>query len=356
VTGTATLTVTVGTTQQFTSLTILPSAQNLTVLNQQAQFIALATSGSTGLQQDVTNSPLIKWTSSNPTAGFISTGGLAKDLSAGTSTITAILTNSDGSVVSGSATVTTSLTTVPQDLLSLAVIPANATVGNLQDTAQYLAIGTFSTSPYVRDLTNSVQWISTTPNIFPVTTNCGSGAPANCSPAPLAGSQNGGVVSAFGIGSGLIVAEYTDPIDKSLQTATANFTCPVPDLVPKPGQCYPGSQAAALLSTLTVYNEGLNNSNPGNTGTIPNWLVTAPSATGTQDVIHCGPGWTGFGGSVCTATYPVGATVIVTAPAGSGKFGGWSSNCTPTVPVTEAGPNSCQVTLTYDDTVGAIFN
>ena len=45
ITGTASLTVTVGTSQQFTSLTILPGSQTLTVLNQQAQIIALATSG-----------------------------------------------------------------------------------------------------------------------------------------------------------------------------------------------------------------------------------------------------------------------------------------------------------------------
>src|SRR5260370_849530 len=67
VTGTATFTVSAGTTQQFTALTILPSSQTLTTLNQQAQFIALATSGTTGLQQDVTSSSQIKWTSSAPT-------------------------------------------------------------------------------------------------------------------------------------------------------------------------------------------------------------------------------------------------------------------------------------------------
>jgi len=57
VTGTATFTVSGGTTQQFTALTILPSSQALSTLGQTAQFIALATSGTTGLQQDVTGSP-----------------------------------------------------------------------------------------------------------------------------------------------------------------------------------------------------------------------------------------------------------------------------------------------------------
>jgi hypothetical protein len=130
---------------------------------------------------------------------------------------------------------------------------------------------------------------------------------------------------------------------------------------PVAGSCYPNSQASALLSTVTVYNEGLNTTN---------WEVTAPSATDTPDVIHCGPGWTlngGTGGSVCVATYPIGTPFILTAPAGAGAFGGWSSDCTPSdatgtplpgpVFYTAAGPNYCLLNpTTYDETVGAIFN
>jgi hypothetical protein len=97
-----------------------------------------------------------------------------------------------------------------------------------------------------------------------------------------------------------------------------------PDLPVTYGSCFPGSEASSLLSTITVYNEGLNTTN---------WLVTAPSATGTADVIHCGPGWTGTGGSVCVATYPIGT------------------------PPTAAGPNTCTIIpTTSNETVGAIFN
>jgi hypothetical protein len=56
---------------------------------------------------------------------------------------------------------------------------------------------------------------------------------------------------------------------------------------------------------------------------ITNWEVTAPSATGTPNVIHCGPGWAlngGAGGSVCTATYPYGTPVTLTAPATGGRI------------------------------------
>jgi Bacterial Ig-like domain (group 2) len=368
VTGTATFNVTGGTTQQFTNLTILPSSQTLSVLNQQAQFIALATSGTTGLQQDVTNSTQIKWSSSASTIGSVSTTGLAKDLSAGVSTITAVFTNSDGSVVSNSATLTTSLTAVPSDLLSLSIIPSSISLGNLHATGQFLAIGSFSTPPYTRDVTNLVQWITSAPNVFPITTNCGSGAPLtllSCSPPPVAGSQNGGVASAYGIGTGVIVAEYTGT-DGATQATTASFGCPfVAPSGADPGKCYPGSEAAALLATLTVYNEGLNNNDPLANKT--NWLVTAPSATlpQIQNVIHCGPGWTNnpspnnTGGSVCTATYPVGATITLTAPVQAGvSFGGWSTSCTTISPNPSSSTlaNTCTVVLTGDVTVGAIFN
>ena len=220
----------------------------------------------------------------------------------------------------------------------MTIIPSSITVGNLQDTGQFLAIGTFSSAPFVRDLTNSptVTWISSTPSVFPVN---------NATTGSLGATA--GVVSAYGTGSATITAEVKNPTDGTLQNATATFSCPlVLPTATTPGSCYKGSQAPALLATLTVYNEGLNTTD---------WLVTAPSATGTPNVIHCGPG-SQSGSSVCVATYPVGTTVTLTAPATGAQFGGWSYNCAQQGTMTATGPNSCMVTLTTNDTVGAIFN
>jgi uncharacterized protein YjdB len=342
VTGTATFTVTAGTTEQFTAVTIIPNSEELSASGQTGQFIALGTLGSNGLDEDVTNSGQITWTSSSPSVATV-TGGLATGVSVGSTTITVELKNPDGSIVSNSAQVTTTNTAAPEPLLSLNIIPASITVGNLQDTGQFLAIGTFSVSPTVRDLTNSVTWLSSAPNVFPVSTN-GTGVPNP--------GADAGVATAYGTGGATIIAEELDPTltNGSIQTATAEFNCPL--ILPTAttaGSCYPGSQAPGLLATLTVYNEGLNTTD---------WLVTAPSATGTPDVVHCGPGSSGagFGGSVCVASYPVGSAVILTAPAGAGNFGGWSYNCTPLAAITAAGPNSCEVFLTTNDTVGAVFN
>jgi uncharacterized protein YjdB len=345
-TATATFTVQGGTTEEYTAIALVPGSQSVSASGQTGQFIALATSGTTGLEEDVTNSPQITWVSSIPSVATISSGlasgnGIATGVSLGTSTITAELKNPDGSLVSSFSTLNVTNTPAPEPLLSLQIIPSTITVDNILGTGQFLAVGTYSTPPTVRDLTNSVQWLTSAPSVFPVNTN-GTGSPS--------GGANAGIVTAYGSGGATIIAEATDPQTGSIQTATASFDCPL--VLPTPttaGSCYPGSEASSLLSTLTIYNEGLNTTN---------WLVTAPSATGTPNVLHCGPGsnGAGLGGSVCVATYPVGTTVTVTAPAGAGAFGGWSYNCVPLGGVTAAGPNVCQVTLTFDDTVGAIFN
>lgn len=366
--GTATFTVSGGTTEKYTGVTIIPGSQALSASGQTGQFIALATSGTTGLLTDVTSSSQIKWSSSIPTVATVSATGFATGVSAGNTTITAELTNNDGTLVSATATIAVTSTPPPEPLLSLSIIPSSITVGNLQATGQFLAIGTYSVAPYVRDLTNSpnLNWISTFPSDFPVDTNSGGNSGASA-----------GLVTAYASGSGVsIIAEATNPSDGTIQTATATFNCPLalPNPTgnpPTPGSCYPGTQVFSLLSTLTIYNEGLNTTA---------WEITGASATGTPNVIHCGPGWAlngGTGGSVCTATYPMGATVVLKATGGA--FGGWSYNCTPSdstgntknpPPITAAGPNYCAITFSNavyvngtlvtpansNVTIGAIFN
>jgi hypothetical protein len=54
-------------------------------------------------------------------------------------------------------------------------------------------------------------------------------------------------------------------------------------------------------------------------------------------------------GSGCSAFFPQGSTVTLTASPGS-SFGGWSANCTPDT------ANPCTVTMSTNQTVGAIFN
>jgi hypothetical protein len=357
----ANLTVSSGASEPYTAISIIPNSFSLSATGQTGQLIALGTLGGSGLNQDVSNSPQVQWTSSIPTIATVSTypaspAGQVAGVSPGSTTITAKLTNPDGSVLTATATVTITSSAAPEPLLSITVLPATVTIENLQGTAQYLAYGTFSTAPTVQDITNGVNhngftspvtWISSPePAVFPVN-------------SAGAGGETGGLVTAYGSGTGEdIYVTATNPDGTVVYSTPATFNCPLvyESTNPTtgaitPGSCNSDTIANPLVVTLTVFNAGLNQ-----TG----WLITAPSATGTPNVIHCGPGSTS-GGSVCVATYPVNTTVTLTAPAEPGvNFGGWSFNCTNTAPVTAAGPNSCTVNLgvanSSNVSVGAIFN
>lgn len=335
------------------SVQVSPTAQSLSV-GQTAQLKAVGTYGNAkhSSTQDITSS--VTWGSSVPAVATVSSSGTVTAVGAGTTTITASATAYNGAV-SSSAGITVTASGGGANggsggsILSLTIIPSGIVFGSLTQSGQFLAIGTYSTAPTVRDVTNSVKWLTSQPNKYPVT-NFSSSATGT-------GTQNGGVVTAYEASVGnvgaTITAEATDS-NGSIATATAGVGCPLilPNPPSTPGSCY--QAIPQLLSTLTVYNEGLNPNTPEQGG---NWLVTAPSATGTPAVINCGPG-AGAGKSVCTATYPVGTTVTLTAPAQTAvKFGGWSSNCTNTGTITQNGPNTCTVNLsTSDATVGAIFN
>jgi flavin reductase (DIM6/NTAB) family NADH-FMN oxidoreductase RutF len=364
----ANFTVSGGTPEPFTALTITPGTQTLSATGQTGQFIAIGTVGGTGLLKDVSNSAQVAWSSSIPSIATVTTypaspAGRATGVSPGTTTITAALTNPDGTVVTATATVTVTTSAEPEPLLSITIVPSSVTIGNLEGTAQFLAFGTFSTPPTVQDITNgiyrpgftypTVTWISLpAPNVFPIET----GGPAGAT-AP---NETGGLITAEGSGSEDVIVEATNP-DKTVvySSSPAVFNCPLvlASTDPQtgaitPGSCNPDTIANPLLVTLTVFNAGLNPDG---------WLITAASATGTPDVIHCGPG-SSSGGSVCAATYPVGTTVTLTAPAESGvNFGGWSSNClgNPVIPVQNE-TNTCTVTLGANGSsnvaVGAIFN
>ena len=325
------------------SVQVSPATQSLTI-GQTAQFTANGTYGN-GSRPTVKNiTSMVTWTSSTPSVATVNASGVATAVGAGSTTITASTTAFNGDISSsGALTVTGSGgTSGSGTLLALTIIPSSISVGSLYETGQFLAIGTFSTVPTTRDLTNSpmLTWLSSEPNYFPVNTNSAGNPGATA-----------GIVTAYSAGGAAITAEATST-DGTVQTATATFDCPLvlPNPPNTPGSCYQAPPSASLLATITVYNAGLNT-----TG----WLITAPSATGTPNVIHCGPGSTS-GGSVCVATYPIGTTVTLTAPAETGvSFGGWSYNCTQTAPLTAPGPNSCTIMLTGDpsnETVGAIFN
>jgi len=330
-TGTATFTVSGGASEPITALSIIPGSTTVSV-SQNSQFMALGTSGQTGLINDVTKSAQLSWASSTPTIATVD-AGLVTGVSPGSTTITGQWKNPDGTVVTTTASVQVSQTAAPEPLLSINIVPSGVTVSNKGMTGQFLAFGTFSTTPTVRDLTNTVTWISTSPEVASID----SGG---------TGGEVGGLATAMGYtGNSVIYAEGTNPDGTIVLSNSETFTCKDPDLA----VCVQ-SQAHPQFATLTVFNAGENDKT---------WLITGPSDTGTPDLIHCGPGWKGKGGSVCTGTYETGTTVVLTeSPTGSG-FGGWSSgDGAPGVGCQEANlltSPTCTITLTSDTSVGAIF-
>jgi hypothetical protein len=335
VTGSATFTVVGGASEQVTALTIYPGSQSATAAGQKSSFFVLGAKAG-GLLYDVTSQ--VVWASSNPAVASIGTigngtPGQATAVGAGTTTITATYVNADTSEVVGSASYTVTLGAAAEPLLSINIVPGGATVSNKGMTTQFLAFGTFSVTPTVQDLTDKVTWISLEPEVASIDSGGVPGEP-------------GGLATAMGYtGNSVIYAEATNPDGTVVISNPQTFTCKASD-----GVCDQGI-ASPQFATVTFYNAGENNTT---------WLVTAPSDTGTPNLIHCGPGWTGAGGSVCTGTYETGSTVVLTeSPTGAG-FGGWNAGdgvgggvgCQETNLLTSP---TCTLTLTGDTSVGAIF-
>jgi uncharacterized protein YjdB len=386
VTGSATFTVLNPPAEPVATLQIVPLIQSV-AKGQTGQFLALGTNGATGLQSDMTTA--VVWSSSIPTVASINPGtGLATGLTSGVTTITAQYTNADHSVVTGTATLTvTETVAISSDIISVAIQPSSQDDFYIDQTTQFIAIGTSAAAPYTFDVTNcngsagppcfggSMVWASSNIDVATINTT-GTTGPTNGGlggPAGLATMEWEGVSA--------ITATFTNA-DGSIATGVSSLTCPF-------GQCDLLPPPVLPLVTLTVFGAGNNTTN---------WLVTAPSATGAADAIHCGPGSVaaGLGAPVCVGSYPVGSTVTLTTFASvggfvpTGTFGGFASGpatitvvtgtvanpiytqepspsyCTPAAgQPTQTGVNTCTMEgqpllgnpgITGDDTVVAIFN
>ena len=152
--GTTTITATVGSLSDTSTLTIVPAHLTSIEVSPATPSIALGTTqqftavgnfddGSTQLLTSVT------WAASLVSISTIDAAGLATAVGTGTTTISA---------TSGSVTGTATLTVSTATLVSLAVTPANSTMA-IGTSKQFTATGTFSDTS-TQDLTASVLWSS----------------------------------------------------------------------------------------------------------------------------------------------------------------------------------------------------
>ena len=338
--GTATFTIAGGTTESVTALTVYPNNQSLTQA-QDSQFFVIGTQGSLGLQMDETAA--VTWSSSDLNVATIGnagngTPGLVTAVGSGSTTITATYTNADKSVVVATATVAVTIGAAQEPLLSINVVPgAGSQVSNKGMITQFLAFGTYSTTPTVRDITNSVTWISTFPEVASIdscgaaTTGPGQGVCPGGGTGPVGPSgglpgEYAGLATSMGYeGNSIIYAvDTTSNSDGTVVLSNpVTFICDLPNS--NPAVCVQ-TVPTPQFATVTVFIAGEQTAPSGefitaqpDTGLLPN-----PNA---PPLIHCGKDYTGTGGQVCTGTYAVGSKVVLTEnlPSGSQYFGGWST-------------------------------
>lgn len=290
----------------LTSLQITPSAAAIAT-GQTAQFTAIGTyahgsagSGHPSSSKDVTSE--VTWTSSVPSVATINSSGTATAVADGSTQITASLSGIVSTVTlqvgSGTSGTTNGLT-------ALTIIPGTQTLTTPGETSQFIAIGTFSATPTTQDMTSRVIWFSS--DVAVATINA-------------AGLATAGTVTTSA--STTITAMATNA-DGSVITGSATLSTQ-------------SSGGGGQLPSLAVYAVG-----PGS-GTI----TSVPTG------INCTSG----SSSGCTAFFPQGVTITLTAtPDPASKVLGFSSNCTPSTPPLNdppGTPESCQVTPTIG-TVGA---
>jgi len=286
---------------RLVSMSVTPQAATFVSVGQTVQFRALGfyqlqseTTVRTPSSKDITNS--VSWTSSNPSVATIDSSGLATSVGPGATTITAI---KDGL----SAAATLSLTS---DLTQVTIIPSSQIIDVLGEPAQFIAIGTYSDNPTMRDITNQVRWVS--------------------SDVSVATINSAGLALAVGAGSGSTTITALGTTNSgAVITGTAILTsC---------GGCGP-----LTLPQLALYKVG--------TGT--GSVVSTPAG------IDCLS--TSTSGAGCTGNFVLGSQVTLTATADPGSiFIGWSANCSPAQPTSPPSAGSCTITMNNNEPVGAIF-
>ena len=172
-TGTTTITATSGSISGTTVLTVSPAAVVSIAVTPAIPSLALGTSQqftatgtfTDGSVQNITQS--VQWSSSATSVATISNAsgsqGLASTVAVGTSTITA---------TSGSVSGSTTLTVTAAALVSVAVSPANPTIG-AESTQPFTATGTY-TDGSTQNLTTTATWTSSTPSVATISNVSGS--------------------------------------------------------------------------------------------------------------------------------------------------------------------------------------
>jgi len=277
----------------------------VTSVGETNQFIAIGNYSNGAPTQNLTTQAT--WQPSDVTVATINSTGLATAVSGGSTTIEASFKANSGALITGIATLSVSANAVTRDLTSITIIPSSQTVDVAGESAQFIAIGNYSGSPTTVDLTNQVTWQSSILDVATI-------------------NSTGLAIAANNAGITTITASATANSGATI-VGTAELT-----------QALVEPPVPVLLPTLTVFELGAGSGTvvSSATATTQAGLITCPSTSAANS---------------CTASFPLGTTVTLTATAADGStFGGWSANCTPVT------ATSCEVVMNVNEPVAAIFN
>jgi hypothetical protein len=283
------------------SIIVSPSSTTETFVGETTQLTATGNLTGVGGVQNLTTQ--VQWVSSNMQVATVNAGGLVTAIGSGTSTITA---QSGG--LTATATLTVALGATNPATPTLTIIPGSVTDTGGGVITQFVAIGNLTGNGPVQNLTNLVTWVSSDVQDVTITQT---GLATSVFDPPFGTSYSPTITAIGTTTSGSVI---TASVNVTVLSSTT--TAPTPP-----------------TATLSIFELG---SGTGNVSTL----------NGTAPFLNCGVA----GGTVCGQTFPQGMIVTLTAtPSPLSKFAGWTSNCT------VATANSCTISMTTNQTVGATF-
>lgn len=299
--------------QSLTAITVEPGVGLTCVVpGVSAQFKAYGSyteSGHATRTQDITAQ--VTWSATIPAVAAINSTGLATGMGLGTTAIIATTQGAFGNLRSTSSiNVQTSCGTSSgvRPLSSLAILPGTTQLSEAGDSAQFLAVGTYSDTPRTADVTHQVSWTSSNPKVAAV--------------------DAAGLVTAVGSGEAIITAQEKN----GAVSATQKITAGVPDLA---------------LPGLVIYGPG------SGEGKITGTAVAPDGSVQPIECVYDGSSNASEAGRGCRGNFAPGTMVTLTATQGNGTvFDGWSKNCGQSA----VQPHSCTVMVNGNTSVGAILD